>query len=322
VYGISLGVLIQAPAFASVEGRKAGTTSQHVAVKRLTSQAMSAVQAFHKETTTLNILNANGGHPSVVALLFFVEDPAVQGLEYFGGGSLKKACAKWSPEQRTTALIEVASALAFCHTHGFVHLDVKAQNVLVRSDASLPVVLSDFGTVLSTDAEDDHGEGTPAFTAPERFTGGAALDRRLCDVYSLGVMAWQVFNKGALPDVNQDAAAAHAAAASPETWPALPPLPSSVPEPIHWFVKHATAFHPAARPSLRDAVERLSCVVDESKDAALQARVATAMALMTDDEARTLGGENDAHTVDTFHNTLLDTVSTVSNPAFEDIGVV
>jgi serine/threonine protein kinase len=83
---------------------------------------------------------------------------------------------------------EICQALAYLHERGFVHCDVKPENVFVRDDAR--VVLLDFGAAHPLDDEPAAGEddwttfGTWAYMAPECRVG-AARDQR-ADAFSLG----------------------------------------------------------------------------------------------------------------------------------------
>src|SRR5205814_5641014 len=95
-------------------------------------------------------------------------------------------------------LREVADALAYAHTHGVVHRDIKPDNVLLDS-ASGRAMVTDFGIARAA-SEDDGGSrltatgaaiGTPAYMLPEQCAGDRDIDGR-SDLYSLGAVAYQM----------------------------------------------------------------------------------------------------------------------------------
>ena len=91
-------------------------------------------------------------------------------------------------------LRDVAGALDYAHSHGVVHRDVKATNILL--DASDGACVADFG--LAYLLEGGLGltrtgvlSGTPSYMAPERALG-KPVDHR-SDIYSLGILAYEMF---------------------------------------------------------------------------------------------------------------------------------
>jgi serine/threonine protein kinase/predicted ATPase len=100
----------------------------------------------------------------------------------------------------TRALVR---ALAHVHGAGFLHCDLKPENVFVvpvGSDGELDVRLFDFGLARRLDgaaADDDerddpiHGAGTPEYMSPEQCTRQRALDPR-SDVYALGACLYEM----------------------------------------------------------------------------------------------------------------------------------
>ena len=95
-------------------------------------------------------------------------------------------------------LLEVCEAVGTVHRMGYVHRDLKPQNILRREDGTL--VLIDYGLVKpimpeSTPKEDSLsvvdgrpvGVGTPKYAAPEQFAGGEISPAT--DIHALGVLA-------------------------------------------------------------------------------------------------------------------------------------
>jgi tetratricopeptide (TPR) repeat protein len=94
---------------------------------------------------------------------------------------------------RVVLLLQVCDAVAYAHRSLVVHRDIKPSNVLV--DASGQVRLLDFGIArLTEDTDDSEATATrwralsPAYAAPEQFTGGPATTAM--DVFGLGALLY------------------------------------------------------------------------------------------------------------------------------------
>ena len=109
-----------------------------------------------------------------------------------------------STEQAIRVVREMASALHYAHERGYVHRDIKPDNILFREDDS--AVLCDFGIAkaLKNNVKmTNFGAvlGTPNYMSPEQAQG-KEIDGR-ADIYSLGVVFYEMLT-GQLPFTGED----------------------------------------------------------------------------------------------------------------------
>jgi serine/threonine-protein kinase len=89
---------------------------------------------------------------------------------------------------------QLASAIAYLHSHGIVHRDLKPENILVSTDNEVKIV--DFGTAMLEGARRltfrglTDGVGTPDYMSPEQIQGERG-DRR-SDIYAWGVITYEL----------------------------------------------------------------------------------------------------------------------------------
>ncbi len=100
-------------------------------------------------------------------------------------------------------LREVADALAYAHSRGVIHRDIKPDNILLDRESGRAMV-TDFGIARAVQEGGDSrltatgvAIGTPAYMSPEQAAGDREIDGR-SDLYSLGIVAYQML-AGQLP---------------------------------------------------------------------------------------------------------------------------
>ena len=164
----------------------------------------SAVGDAHARRRLVREARAAAGleHASIVHVYDVGETPdggAYLVMDLVKGTSLRDhiAARTLSPRKRIAAIVEVGRALAFAHAHGFVHRDVKPDNVMIRDDGH--AVVLDFGLAkgqleaATADAATVTAKGTfvgtPAYMPPEQARG-ETVDAA-ADQFSLAVTAFE-----------------------------------------------------------------------------------------------------------------------------------
>jgi len=117
-------------------------------------------------------------------------------MELLEGGSLNTLIQKTGALSLTTTarvLKQISGALDYAHDKGIVHRDLKSDNVLL--DTAENAYLTDFGIARLVNDNSKMTQtgtimGTPAYMAPELWTGKAA-DKQ-ADIYALGVIVYEM----------------------------------------------------------------------------------------------------------------------------------
>ncbi|MGQ4714758.1 Stk1 family PASTA domain-containing Ser/Thr kinase [Streptomyces anulatus] len=220
---------------------------------------VSFVERFIREAKSV----ARLAHPNVVAVF----DQGAEGayvylaMEYVAGCTLRDVLRErgaLQPRAALDILEPVLAALGAAHRAGFVHRDMKPENVLIGDDGRVKV--ADFGLVRAVGtATDTTGSllGTVSYLAPEQIEHGTADTRS--DVYACGVVLYEMLT-GAKPHTGENAAQViyrHLNSDVPAPSAVVPGLPVA----LDSLVASATARNPEVRP--HDAVLLLA----ESREA-------------------------------------------------------
>ncbi len=168
-------------------------------------------ERFVRESQTIARLE----HPNIVPIYQVGKD---EGLLYIAmrcidGPSLAQLLTthrRLSVGDAARIARQVADALAYAHTQGVVHRDVKPDNILL--DRHGHVLVTDFGIAKAAQAVAGIGQltaegmilGSPAYMSPEQ-AAGETVDGR-SDIYSLGIVLYQML-AGEAPFAGGSAAA-------------------------------------------------------------------------------------------------------------------
>ncbi|MEU7515336.1 Stk1 family PASTA domain-containing Ser/Thr kinase [Streptomyces sp. NPDC042898] len=150
------------------------------------------VERFIREAKSV----ARLAHPNVVGVF----DQGAEGayvylaMEYVAGCTLRDVLRErgaLAPRAALDILEPVLAALGAAHRAGFVHRDMKPENVLIGDDGRVKV--ADFGLVRavgSATATTGSVLGTVSYLAPEQIEHGTADTR--ADVYACGVVLYEM----------------------------------------------------------------------------------------------------------------------------------
>lgn len=158
--------------------------------------------------------------------------------------NLKKRIKKLSNIERVRVIIELSSAMEKVHQAGFIHRDLKLENILLDKDNH--VKLSDFGfsTFIEKESESESRTqmvGTLNYIAPELVKGEKNYDQKV-DVYAFGVVMFMDLMKGEKPNITSFEVATGKKAE----------IPKSISKFSKQLIEKCWSFKASERPSFED----------------------------------------------------------------------
>jgi beta-lactam-binding protein with PASTA domain len=196
-------------------------------------------------------------HPNIVAVYDWgaVDGVYYMVMEFVRGPSVRHLLnerGRMEPAQAAEILRQSLLALGHAHHEGFVHRDMKPENLLVTQDGVVKV--ADFGLARAyADGRVTQAgavTGTVQYLAPEQIRGEPADPRS--DLYSLGIVAYELLT-GRLPFTGETAMAVaykHLSDRVPAPSSVLPDLPAE----LDGFVAAATDRDRELRPESADVM--------------------------------------------------------------------
>jgi hypothetical protein len=158
-------------------------------IERFTCEAMAAARLMHPNIVRIHDVGVSEGSAYLVMELVVGES-----LD-----AIMRRSGALRPDLVTSIAVQVASALDYAHQRGFVHRDIRPDNIMVGADGH--VTLTDFCGVRATSNPQLIGAGgatlgEPSYMSPEQVQG-LNVDWRT-DIYSLGIVLYQML-AGAAP---------------------------------------------------------------------------------------------------------------------------
>lgn len=206
-------------------------------------------------------------HPNIAQVYDFHEFAGVYylAIEYIAGISVLQLLRKANASKQRVPLAQIltiavgaCAGLHYSHTrcandggpHDIIHRDISPSNIMLSFDGAVKLI--DFGIAKSHDDKNLPRDGTrkglikgkAGYLSPERIVGSPRVDHR-CDIFSLGVVLWELLAGRGL--FQRPTEFATLEATLHETPPPLSQLRPGIPASIEAVVMRAISKYPSQR---------------------------------------------------------------------------
>jgi eukaryotic-like serine/threonine-protein kinase len=233
---------------------RTGASADVIAGRLLEREARLTARLEHPGIIPVYDLGQDRDQPGYVMRL--VDQPTLDEVLHRLRDDDHDTAARFTQGRLLRCFVQVCEAVDYAHSRGVIHCDLKPSNVLIGEFGEVLVV--DWGLAFSIEEGTLHRGGTLGYMAPEQLDLSRRAMEPTTDVFSLGVILYELltlrlpFPALGLATVDQGAAA----------FP--PPRPPSelapLPEELDEICLRALALEPAARfpgaRALADAVGR------------------------------------------------------------------
>lgn len=204
-------------------------------------------ERFRQEAIMLSSLD----HPNIVKFLNYVENE--QGvfliMEYVDGMTLEDFINRKNglivEDRAYPMMLSIIDAFSYAHSRGIVHRDIKPGNILIGRDGTVKILDFGIAQIVSESDDRDLRGGTVSYMSPEQ-----TLDRPLdirSDIYSLGVLFWQMLTGRAPYDESELSAFEIKKRIQEQPLPPMKKAYSYISDAIQEVVDRATAKSPEDR---------------------------------------------------------------------------
>lgn len=183
-------------------------------------------------------------------------------LEYVDGMALAD-CPGLPVYKLITIFFKVADGMAFMHSEGVYHADIKPDNIMIGRQKEVKII--DFGLAWRRGESKDRVQGTLEYLAPEQARDKIVNGKT--DIFNLGVTMYRSFTGRAVPPELRQYGGAELGTFDSFVTP-LNRLNKAVPPELDDLVRHCIRCNPDHRPTtMREVRDRLRDIGKKMKAA-------------------------------------------------------